>query len=112
MVFSAPSWVPPMPQVPDTSIFEFMFDEKYGRASFDTSLPPYICGVSGTVVSARELKTRVESLARGLASELGWKVNEGSALDKVVGIFALNTVSTSDPRLLTAVNKPRLISRL
>lgn len=35
---------------------------------------------------------RVESLAKGLAKEFGWSPNQGTEWDKVVGIFALNTV--------------------
>jgi len=34
----------------------------------------------------------VELLAQVLAVELGWSVNEGSEYDKVVSVFALNTV--------------------
>ena len=40
----------------------------------------------------KEMVSRVESLARGLAKELGWEPNKGTEWDKVAGIFALNTV--------------------
>jgi hypothetical protein len=38
---------------------------------------------------------RVEHLARALSKEFGWQPNEGTEWDKVVGIFALNTVSAN-----------------
>jgi hypothetical protein len=38
MVFYPPSWVPKLPEVPDTvSIPDFLFDEQYGRKPFDKS---------------------------------------------------------------------------
>ena len=92
MVFTAPSWLPPLPAIPDVPLFDFMFHEQYGRASFESSLDPYVCNVSGKRITARDQKQRVEVLARGLAADLGWNVNGGSEFDKVVGIFALNTV--------------------
>lgn len=93
MVFVPGSWLPPMPAIPDVSLPEFMFDEKYGRAPFATSLDPYQCGTSHRSIMATEQKDRVEILARAIAFDLGWGVNEGSEFDKVAGIFALNTVS-------------------
>lgn len=36
--------------------------------------------------------SRVEHLARALSKEFGWQPNKGTEWDKVVGIFALNTV--------------------
>ncbi len=35
---------------------------------------------------------RVDYLARALSNEFGWHPNEGTEWDKVIGIFALNTV--------------------
>lgn len=93
MVFTSPSWVPELPEIPDTvPTYEFMFDEKHGRTSIATSKDPYTCGLTGRSISAQDQKERYDYLARGLAKELGWKVNEGSEYDKVVGVFALNTV--------------------
>lgn len=72
-----------------------MFDEKHGRQSLNKSRNPYTCGISGRTFTAKEVKERVESLARAIAKELGWKVNgkEGGEWEKVAGIFSLNTVS-------------------
>ena len=35
---------------------------------------------------------RVDHLARALSKEFGWEPNKGTEWDKVIGIFALNTV--------------------
>lgn len=68
-----------------------MFEEQYGRAPFHASLPAYVCGITGREVAIAQLKDNVESIARGLAAELGWQPNEGGEMDKVIAIFALNT---------------------
>ncbi len=95
MVFYPPSWAPKLPfDPPDTvPICDFVLDEKHGRLPFDRSLDPYTCGVSGKSYTAMEQKQRTDHLARTLAKEFGWGVNEGTEYDKVVGVFALNTVS-------------------
>lgn len=93
MIFTAPDFVPPLGPVPDTvPICDFMFDERYGRRPISESLDAYTCGLSGRSISASEQKERVDALAWSLCHEFGWEVNEGSEYDKVVGIFALNTV--------------------
>lgn len=97
MVFTAPQWVSKLPFDPPDSIpiCDFVFDEKYGRQSLNKALDPFLCGITTKSYSAVEVRDRVELLARGLAKETGWNPNKGSEWDKVVGIFAVNTVSTS-----------------
>jgi hypothetical protein len=93
MVFTPPTWVPTLPEVPDTvPMCDFMFDEQYGRAPFATSLDSYTSGVSGKSVRPLEQRDQVNFLARALARELEWNINEGSEYDKVACVFALNTV--------------------
>ncbi|RMZ91015.1 hypothetical protein DV736_g1733, partial [Chaetothyriales sp. CBS 134916] len=93
MVFTAPTWAPPLPEIPDTvPLCEFMLDEKHGRQRFAESLDTYTCGITGKSITARDQKTRVDHLSRALAKEFGWKVNQGSEMDKVAGVFALNTI--------------------
>ena len=78
---------------PDTvPLYKFMLDEAYGRHPVNKSQNPFTCGLSGRTFSMKEMVSRVESLARGLAKELGWEPNKGTEWDKVAGIFALNTV--------------------
>ncbi|KAI9676060.1 MAG: hypothetical protein M1817_000803 [Caeruleum heppii] len=96
MVFTAPSWVPKLPFDPPDSIpvSEFMLNEKYGRHPLKDSKAPFTCGVTGTTYSAVEVRSRVDHLARALSKELGWHPNRGTEWDKVIGIFALNTIDT------------------
>jgi hypothetical protein len=69
-----------------------MLDDAYGRFPLKKSRNPFTCGISGRTYSAVEMVDRVEHLARALAKEFGWRPNKGTEWDKVVGIFALNTV--------------------
>jgi hypothetical protein len=96
MVFYPPSWVPQLPEVPDTvSIPDFLFDEQHGRKQLSKSKDPFTCGLSGTTRTAQEQKQEVDYLARALNKEFGWKVNEGTEYDKVVNVFAFNTVKAT-----------------
>lgn len=93
MPFLPPKWTPQCPEIPDTlSIPDFMFNEEHGRAAYSESRDAYTCGITGRRISAQQLKENHICIARALAKELGWKVNEGTEYDKVCGIFALNTV--------------------
>ena len=94
MVFLPPEWVPKLPFDPPDSvpISEFMLNERYGCYPIQHSRQPFTCGLSGIGYSALEVRERVEKLARALSRELGWKPNEGTEWEKVVGVFALNTV--------------------
>lgn len=69
-----------------------MLDEKFGRADLENSKPPFVCGISGISYSASDVKKRVDFLARALARELKVSPNEGSEWEKVITIFAHNTV--------------------
>ncbi|KAJ5665016.1 Acyl-CoA ligase inpC [Penicillium maclennaniae] len=81
--------------VPDSiSICEFMLNEKYGRMAHDKSRDPYTCGLTGKSYSSREIVSRVDQIARGLAAEFGWKPNQGSEWDKTIAVFALNTIDS------------------
>lgn len=69
-----------------------MLDEQYGRIPFADSRDPFTCGISGKTYSNDQVKERSILLARALSRELGWKAGSGSEYDKVMGVFALNTV--------------------
>ncbi|EME45194.1 hypothetical protein DOTSEDRAFT_71047 [Dothistroma septosporum NZE10] len=93
MPFTPPSWVPPLPDIPESiSIERFMFDENYGRFPLGYSQPPFSCALTGRKFSALELKERVDYLSRALCKEFGFEPNVGSAWDKVIAIFSLNTI--------------------
>lgn len=96
MTFTSPSYLPSLEesQIPDdVALCDFVFNERYGRAPFSQSKDAFTCGLTGRSISALEQKSRVDLLARALSKEMGWKVNEGNEFDKVIGIFALNTVN-------------------
>lgn len=96
MIFESPDYVGNINGgVPDNvPIHEFLFGEgdKYGRFPKAKSHSPFVCGASGKEYTTEEVEERIESLARALASELGFDVNEGSEMDKVIGVFTLNAV--------------------
>jgi len=96
MPFYPPSWVPALPfDPPDSiSIEKFILDDNYGRYPLGYSEPPFTCGLSGKEYSALEVKERVDFLAKGLSKELGFKPNEGTEWDKVIGVFSVNTIDT------------------
>jgi hypothetical protein len=73
-----------------------MLNDKYGRVPLKESKNPFTCGLSGRTYTAVEMVERVEQLAAGMAKEFGWGPNTGTEWDKVVGIFALNTVRNPD----------------
>lgn len=98
MTFTSPSYLPSLEesQIPDdVALCDFVFNERYGRAPFAQSKDAFTCGLTGRSISALDQRKRVDLLARALSKEMGWRVNEGNEFDKVVGIFALNTVSQS-----------------
>jgi hypothetical protein len=93
MVFTAPLWVPQLPNIADdVSIPDFMFNEAYGRHPLRNSRPPFVCGLSGQSYSASELKERVDALTKGLGKELGWTYGKGSEWDRVLAVFTVNSV--------------------
>lgn len=77
------------------TIGEFWANERYGRMPYDKSRTPFTCGVSGKSYSNAQMKERYELLARALSKRLGWRPNEETHWDKVVGVFAYNSVSVS-----------------
>lgn len=96
MVFYPPKGNPGLTRpAPDTiSVADFLLDDEYGRYPSASAQDPFVCGLSGKRYSAREQKQRVEYLARGIAQETGWKPDQGTEWDKVVGLFSVNTVSS------------------
>ena len=80
------------PNTDTVPIHEFMLKDSYRGLPTQQSRDPFTCGLSGLSYSAAEVVDRVDYLARALSKELGWHPNQGTEWDKVVGIFALNTV--------------------
>ncbi|XWW94241.1 hypothetical protein V2A60_002184 [Cordyceps javanica] len=89
MVFSAPAWVPsPGQDAPDrVPIGDFVLSN-HASSKKDA---PFVDAISGNVYTMDRLRQRVDSIARGLASDLNWSPNTGSPWEKVVAIYSLNT---------------------
>lgn len=82
-----------MPLIPDsTSIFDFLLQEKYGRHKLSQSHRPFVCGISGRGYNVHEVSQRTTLIAKGLLKSLEWEVNSGTQWEKVVGVFAFNSV--------------------
>ena len=94
MAFRSPSWVQALPFEPpdDVPLTDFVFDEQYGRAAFDTSSPLFVCGYSGKQWMPLEYKQRIENAASGLGKAMGWSPNHSSEWSKVACIYCPNTV--------------------
>ncbi|KAK5109119.1 hypothetical protein LTR62_007481 [Meristemomyces frigidus] len=93
MPFVPPSWTLPLPEVPDSiSVETFMWDEKYGRQSLSSSENPFTDGLAGRTYTPVQVKERVDHLARALCKQFGWRPDQGSEYDKIIGIFSLNTI--------------------
>ncbi|GKU20635.1 4-coumarate-- ligase 7 [Fusarium langsethiae] len=93
MTFNPPSWAPQLSNIPDSiSVADFINADKAGRKAFSSSKSPYTCGVTGQSRSAAEVAQRVDFLARGLAKAVGFDAHDGTAWERVVAIYALNTI--------------------
>lgn len=98
MIFTTPSYIPNLPFPPPDSlpIHEFLFGEdssrQYGRYPLEESEAPFTCGITGKSYAAKEVATRIDFLAKSLSEELKWRVNDGNVMEKVLGIFSLNSI--------------------
>ncbi|WZH48559.1 Regulatory protein [Fusarium acuminatum] len=93
MAFHPPPWVPNLPNIPDSiSVADFINTEKAGRKALAASKSPYTCGVTGLSRTAAQVAQRVDYLARGLAKNVGFDPLDGTSWDRVVAIYALNTI--------------------
>ena len=111
MVFLPQAFVPKLPFDPpsDIPVYEFLFNEKYGRKPIKESLNTFTCGVTGKSYKAEDVRDQVEQLAKSLSKRLGWDPKESpiDKLDKtqppnpdskllgekVLCVFSYNTVS-------------------
>jgi acyl-CoA synthetase (AMP-forming)/AMP-acid ligase II len=93
MVFTPPSWVPKLPNPPDSiTVEEFMTDERWGRHPLAKSKNPYTCGLTGKTYSAVEVQRRTAYLARAIGKRLGFNPHEGTEWERVVCLYSVNTI--------------------
>ncbi|VUC33245.1 unnamed protein product [Clonostachys rosea] len=93
MVFYPPSWVPDLPDIPDSiSLEDFLNNEKHGRHAIHASRNPFTCGLTGKTYSAQEASQRTDHLARAIRTRFSFNPDEGTEWDRVLAIFSLNTI--------------------
>ncbi|KAF4466254.1 4-coumarate-- ligase 7 [Fusarium albosuccineum] len=90
MVFHPPSWVPPLPHVPDSiTVEEFVNTESHGRQPFAKSRNPYTCGITGQSRTVADVAQRVDHLARAIVKNLGFDTLDGTEWDRVIDYLPL-----------------------
>ncbi|KAK4137083.1 acetyl-CoA synthetase-like protein [Trichocladium antarcticum] len=94
MVFYPPPWVPKLPFDPPDSLTvgDFMRSEIHGRHPIAQSRNPFTCGLTGKTFAVTESHNRSDLMAKGLSKTMGWAPNVDLPWDKVVGVFAFNTI--------------------
>ncbi|KAH7216933.1 uncharacterized protein BKA55DRAFT_744019 [Fusarium redolens] len=91
MVFQPPSWVPDITtQIsPTANVAEWALESRRATGSVRS---PFICGLTGKKYTLKEVREKVNALAKALCNELKWSPNQGTAEDKVIGVLAVNSL--------------------
>ncbi|KAF5635780.1 phenylacetyl ligase [Fusarium sp. NRRL 52700] len=91
MVFQSPSWVPDITtHIPsNANVAEWALESR--RASGSVRVP-FICALTGKKYTLKEVREKVNALAKALCNELGWSPNQGTTEDKVIGVLAVNSL--------------------
>ncbi|KAF4961414.1 hypothetical protein FGADI_268 [Fusarium gaditjirri] len=91
MVFQPPSWVPDITTqiAPNANVAEWALESRRASGSVRS---PFICALTGQKYTLKEVREKVNALAKALCSELGWAPNQGTAEEKVIGVLAVNSL--------------------
>ncbi|TVY60075.1 Acyl-CoA ligase easD [Fusarium oxysporum f. sp. cubense] len=91
MVFQPPSWVPDITtQIsPNANVAEWALESRRASGSVRS---PFICALTGKKYTLKEVREKVNALAKSLCNELEWSPNQGIAEDKVIGVLAVNSL--------------------
>ncbi|KAF5631669.1 putative phenylacetyl ligase [Fusarium sp. NRRL 25303] len=91
MVFQSPSWVPDITtQIPpNANVAEWALESRRATGSVRA---PFICALTGKKYTLKEVREKVNALAKALCSELGWSPNQGTTEEKVIGVLAVNSL--------------------
>ncbi|KAF5687020.1 putative phenylacetyl ligase [Fusarium denticulatum] len=91
MVFQPPSWVPDITtQIPsNANVAEWALESRRASGSVRA---PFICALTGKKYTLKEVREKVNALAKALCNELGWSPNQGTAEGKVIGVLAVNSL--------------------
>lgn len=95
MVFQPPSWVPDITtQIPpNANVAEWALESRRATGSVRA---PFICALTGKKYTFKDVREKVNALAKALCNELGWLPNQGTAEEKVIGVLAVNSVRCSE----------------
>ncbi|EWY81794.1 hypothetical protein FOYG_16007 [Fusarium oxysporum NRRL 32931] len=91
MVFQPPSWVPDITtQIsPSANVAEWALESRRASGSVRS---PFICALTGKKYTLKEVREKVNALAKALCNELRWSPNQGTAEDKAIGVLAVNSL--------------------
>ncbi|KAF4334070.1 phenylacetyl ligase [Fusarium beomiforme] len=91
MVFLPPSWTPDITTLisPTANVAEWALESRRISGSVR---PPFICALTGNKYTFKEVKEKVNALAKALCNELQWSPNQGTAEEKVIGVLAVNSL--------------------
>ncbi|CZR45109.1 putative phenylacetyl-CoA ligase [Fusarium proliferatum ET1] len=91
MVFQPPSWVPDITtQIPpNANVAEWALESRRATGSVRA---PFICALTGKKYTFKDVREKVNALAKALGNELGWLPNQGTAEEKVIGVLAVNSL--------------------
>lgn len=88
-----------------------MSSDIYGRYPLADARSPFVCGLTGKSHTAAEVVAREKNMAKAIAKRLESTL-EGSEWDRVITVFSLNTVRTSQPPYVALLTTYRLITCL
>jgi hypothetical protein len=100
MLSYVPAWMPKLTDgdIPDhVPLTDFVFNDTYRPYKCDESPTPFVDSINGIGFTVQKTRQRVEWLAAGLAAHLNIDISSGDVFDRVVGVFAVNNVSSQGP---------------
>jgi hypothetical protein len=83
----------------DVPLTDFVFNDVYRPYKCDESPTPFLDSINGIGFTVQKTRQRVEWLAAGLAAHLDIDTSSGDVFDRVVGVFAVNNVSSKLPTI-------------
>ncbi|KAH7127339.1 acyl-CoA synthetase [Dactylonectria macrodidyma] len=108
MTFKSSPDIPQLrfPPPDDVPIHKVLLEDSFDRHPTAHSRSLYRCGLSGRSYSVSEMHKRVEAVASAMAQICSWNPNQGSQWDKVVAVFAYNSVIAWATHRLSGIVTP------
>lgn len=96
MIFTPPAWVPQGISVPTGASIGDVMLNRLGALNPDADDVAIIVAEAGQTYKLDDLRSRVDRAATTLQSLMGWSVtSDASSWDRIVAVFAENSVSVS-----------------